>query len=90
MSTMVGGVKQGVELDAPAQEILAYIRTIDPVISNAEMVRLDTQVVAGLNYIFHFNVGGTDTVVKAWSRPWLGNFLEVTKSNGEKVVRGGS
>jgi hypothetical protein len=58
-------------------------------VSTAKMTRLDTQVVAGLNYIFHFDVDGKDTVVKAWSKPWLGNFLEVTKSNGEKVLRGG-
>lgn len=75
MNTMVGGIKQDVQLDQNSTEILSYIRTIDPLVANAKLTRLDTQVVAGQNLFFHFDVDGKNVVVQAWSRPWLGSFL---------------
>lgn len=78
---LAGGISANVALDAESTAILAYIRTVDPAVATAAVTRLDSQVVAGTLYRFHFNVNGADVEVKAWSKPWE-NFLQVTTSAG--------
>ncbi len=67
---MLGANKPNVEMTPDAEQILAYIRTVDPNVQNAPLSSLDLQIVAGNLYTFHFNVNGTDTPVKAWSKSW--------------------
>ena len=82
MEKQVGGVKEGVELDEHSTKVLELVRTHEEKVANAELQRVDCQVVSGHMYYFHFKIEGETKTITAWDRPWMGSFLEITKLNG--------
>ena len=78
---LAGGVSQGVQLDEESTRILQKVREVDPTVANLELTSLDSQVVSGMMYTYHFG----DKTVKAWSQPWLQGRVEITTTEGQKV-----
>jgi hypothetical protein len=87
MATVVGGIKQGVQMDDHKTKILTHIREVDEDVREHPLSKVDQQVVSGMMYYFHFDCNGQDRVVTVWSQPWLGNRIEITKHNGQKIER---
>jgi hypothetical protein len=76
---------EGIKLEDLTSKFLTHILEVDKEVHRDQLKRIDKILHEGDTYHYHFEKNGVRKVVTVWCRPWLGSFIVITKSDGERV-----
>lgn len=81
----LGARDENVGLTPYTTRILQAIQQDDPIANKSVFVRIDSQVVSGVQYWFVFKVDGQLKEAKAWAKAVPQGEVEITTIDGQKL-----